>query len=109
MNRKSKLFLLDQLSPNFSPTEQKIATFILENTFEVIDMTIEDMAEKIGTSVASISRFTKKIGFESFYLLKLGIAKEFVNSSNKNISLNVNENSTATDIYTNVKKTNSAI
>ena len=109
MNRKSKLFLLDQLSPNFSPTEQKIATFILENTFEVIDMTIEDMAEKIGTSVASISRFTKKIGFESFYLLKLGIAKEFVNSSNKNISLNINENSTATDIYTNVAKTNSAI
>lgn len=91
MNKKSKLFLLDQLLPSFSPAEQKIALFILENTFAVIDMTIEDMSEKIGTSVASISRFTKKIGFENFYLLKLGIAKEFVNSSNKTISLNVNK------------------
>ncbi|MSS60240.1 MurR/RpiR family transcriptional regulator [Fusobacterium sp. FSA-380-WT-2B] len=109
MNKKSKLFLLDQLLPSFSPAEQKIALFILENTFAVIDMTIEDMSEKIGTSVASISRFTKKIGFENFYLLKLGIAKEFVNSSNKTISLNVNKNSNATDIYTNVAKTNSAI
>ena len=109
MNKKSKLFLLDQLLPSFSPAEQKIALFILENTFAVIDMTIEDMSEKIGTSVASISRFTKKIGFENFYLLKLGIAKEFVNSSNKTISFNVNKNSNTNDIYTNVAKTNSAI
>lgn len=109
MNRKSKLFLLDQLSSTFSPTEKKICNFILENTFSVIDMTIEEMAEKIGTSVASISRFTKKIGFDSFYLLKLGIAKEFVNSSNKTLTLNVDENSTTADIYSNVAKTNSAI
>lgn len=109
MNKKSKLFLLDQLSETFSPAEKKIAKYITNNTSKIIDMTIETMADNIGTSIASISRFTKKIGFESFYLLKLNLAKEFINSSSKTIPLNVAKNSTTEEIYNNTAKTNSII
>lgn len=109
MSEKSKLFILSELYASLSPAEKKISKFILENTFEIIDMTIEELAEKAETSVASVSRFTKKMGFDNFYHLKLGIAKEFVNPTKKIPYLEYDKEVSIKEIYELVSKTNSAI
>jgi DNA-binding MurR/RpiR family transcriptional regulator len=41
-----------------------------------LDASIEEYARKVGTSVASISRFCNKIGYESFQTLKISLSRE---------------------------------
>ena len=43
---------------------------------EVVNMTIGELAEVCGTSVATISRFCRKCNVDGFHHLKIGLAKE---------------------------------
>lgn len=45
---------------------------------EVVNMTITELAEACGTSVATVSRFCRKCGVDGFHHLKVGLAKEIV-------------------------------
>ena len=47
---------------------------------EVVNMTIGELAEACGTSVATVSRFCKKCNVDGFHHLKIGLAKEIVES-----------------------------
>ena len=49
--------------PKFNGMQQKIADFLLADEQAVLDMSIYDMAEKIGTSVATVTRFCQMIGY----------------------------------------------
>lgn len=60
----------------FTKTEEKIATYILENINEVIYYSVQHIAVKINTSPAAIIRFSKKLGYDGFSELKLDIAKD---------------------------------
>ena len=60
----------------FTKTEEKIATYILENINEVIYDSVQHIAVKINTSPAAIIRFSKKLGYDGFSELKLDIAKD---------------------------------
>ena len=66
------------LYDTFFEQEKKIANYILQNHKEVVNMTIGDLAEASGTSVATISRFCRKCGVDGFHHLKIGLAKEIV-------------------------------
>ncbi|MGL5951142.1 MAG: MurR/RpiR family transcriptional regulator, partial [Cetobacterium sp.] len=78
-HKKSHLFLLHQQYDSLTTSEKKIADYILQNTSEIMETTIEKLSENCKTSIATISRFSKKLGFENFYHLKISIAKEFIN------------------------------
>ena len=74
MDRISVLY--DQLFD----AEKKIAKFILNHHKEVVDMTVSELAEASDVSVASVSRFCRKVGLKGFHQLKIGLAQEMVES-----------------------------
>lgn len=64
------------LYDTFYEQEKKIATYIMHHHKEVVNMTIGELAEVCGTSVATISRFCRKCNVDGFHHLKIGLAKE---------------------------------
>lgn len=65
---------------SFFEQEKKIASYILQNHADVINMTIGELAKASGTSVATISRFCRKCNVDGFHHLKISLAKEIVES-----------------------------
>jgi DNA-binding MurR/RpiR family transcriptional regulator len=58
------------------PVQKKIADFFLSADFESLYSSIDEIAIKTGTSVASISRFCKNLGFESFQHFKMSFSRD---------------------------------
>jgi len=61
---------------DLKPTQQRIADYLLALDFDGLNAPIDEYARRIGTSVASISRFCARIGFDSFQKLKIGLSRE---------------------------------
>jgi DNA-binding MurR/RpiR family transcriptional regulator len=58
------------------PVQRRIADYFLGADFEALDASIEEVAKKSGVSVASISRFCKKLGYESFGQFKITMSRD---------------------------------
>lgn len=79
---KQKLVLdtIHILYDSFFEQEKKIANYIIQNHKEVVNMTIGELAQACGTSVATVSRFCHKCDVDGFHQLKIRLAKEIVES-----------------------------
>lgn len=60
----------------FSTTDMKIYNYILKNSVQFPYMSIRELADEIPTSTASIMRFVKKMGYDSFPELKYSYKKD---------------------------------
>ena len=60
--------------------EKKIAKFILNNPKKVVEMTVSELAEISDVSIASVSRFCRKVGLKGFAQLKISLAQELVDT-----------------------------
>lgn len=60
--------------------EKKIAKFIFNNPKKVVDMTVSELAEISDVSIASVSRFCRKVGLKGFAQLKISLAQELVDT-----------------------------
>lgn len=58
-----------------SPKEQKVLHYINEFTREVENISIQQLAEEVGVSPATISRLSRKLGYSTFNKFKLELAK----------------------------------
>ncbi len=77
MNRNARV--ADMLCASYdwsSDTERRLADFLLQNLPGASRMSVREIAEKSATSSATVSRFVRKLGFESFAELRLAIAME---------------------------------
>lgn len=72
----SSLFRIKEGVNNFTETEKKISEYILDHREQVLNDSVQTLAEKTKTSPAAIIRFTKKIGYKGFSQLKVELAKE---------------------------------
>lgn len=72
------MILIDQLrtQENFSYTEIIIANYILDHLKTVPEMTISTLAENTFCSIATISRFCKKLKYANFNTFKLELATQ---------------------------------
>lgn len=70
------LQLIEANKNEFSPAEQIVAKYIIEQPDKIIRLTTKQLAEASGASEASIIRFCKRIGINSFTDLKLAIAEK---------------------------------
>jgi len=61
---------------DLKPVQKKIADYFLNIDFEGLNGSIEEIAEAIGTSVASISRFCKRLGYDSFKRFKITFSRD---------------------------------
>ncbi|WP_055669031.1 MurR/RpiR family transcriptional regulator [Desnuesiella massiliensis] len=67
----------------FSEKERNIADYILKNTDSIKNINISDLAERVSVSGATITRFCKKIGCNSFVDMKIQISGAY-NKIDKN-------------------------
>lgn len=66
--------------PSLSPSEKKVADYILLNFDQVISMTLADLAHGCGVSDATAVRFCRSIGCQSFLELKLALTRAIPDS-----------------------------
>ena len=76
--QQSIMDTVNVLYDTFFEQEKKVASYIMKNHKEVINMTIGELAQASGTSVATITRFCRKCDLEGFHHLKIGLAREIV-------------------------------
>lgn len=62
--------------PTFSRSQRAIAQYILDNPTRALSLSIHDMAAEMGTSASSITRFCRKLGFESLRDMRVALASE---------------------------------
>lgn len=60
----------------FSPTEIKLGEYILNNSEDLMKLSITQLAERSGVSEASIVRFCKRLGLKGYQELKVSISAE---------------------------------
>lgn len=85
-NGKSALHQILVIYENLFEAEKKVADYVLNNQEKVIDMTVSELSFQSNVSEATIIRFCKKSDFKGFHHMKIQLAKEIVNSEDKNIS-----------------------
>lgn len=71
------MFLLNLVRENYdklNTNDLRIYSFVVQNKNEVIDLNINELADRLGLSTSSIMTFTKKLGLEGYselrYLVK---------------------------------------
>ncbi|WP_442596229.1 MurR/RpiR family transcriptional regulator [Neobacillus sp. D3-1R] len=75
MENFSIIKLIELQMENYSPSEKKVAEFVLAYPNDVLNMTTKQLAEACESSEGTIIRFCQKAGINSFKGLKLEIAK----------------------------------
>ncbi len=85
------------LTTSMGPAEKKIADYILNNSGEMIGMSISEFAEKCGCGDATVVRFSRRLGLEGYQELKIRIAGELAASSS--ISHEIEKNDTCFEIF----------
>lgn len=78
---ESTLHKIRRLYSEMGPGEKKIADYITGNTQSVVSFSVTELAEKCGCGDATVVRFSRRLGFEGFQALKIGIAGEIGSTS----------------------------
>jgi len=61
---------------DLKPVQRIIADYFLGADFKSLGASIEEVGRKTGTSVASVSRFCKMLGYESFQHFKMSLSRD---------------------------------
>lgn len=60
--------------PSLRPSERRVADFVLGNPGAAVDLTITDLADRCDTSVASVVRFCRSLGYGGYSDFRLTLA-----------------------------------
>lgn len=94
---ESTIHRIRRLYNDMGPGERKIADYVLSNTQETVDSSISELAERCGCGDATIVRFSRRLGFEGFQALKIGMAAEM--GSISTIGTKIESTDTCFDIF----------
>lgn len=67
--------ILMQLQAQGSSSQRVIADYLLRNSVSTVAAGIDELAQRIGTSTATLSRFARAAGFKQFAQLKAALAE----------------------------------
>ena len=79
------------------PAEKKIADCILADTQGIINFSVTELAKSCGCGDATVVRFSRRIGFDGFQALKIGIAGEIGRTSS--VSTEITKDDSCFDIF----------
>lgn len=71
--------LIQEVYSNLSENQLIVADYIMNNTEKVMFMNVQEIAKQTNVSVASIVRFSQRIGFDGFTHLRNNLAEDFQN------------------------------
>lgn len=77
-NERGTLAVISDALPQLKGAAQKVAQFIVNAPRETINLTITELADRIGVSEASIVRLAQSLGYSGFHALKIGVAEDIV-------------------------------
>ena len=78
---ESTLHKIRKLYTKMGFAEKKIADYILNDTQELFELSISDLADRCGRGAATVVRFARRLDFEGYQAMKLGILKEISETS----------------------------
>ncbi len=85
MNKDNGLFSImsriDCMSNQFTKTDWKIFKFIKNNTNQFLSLNAQELGKVIGTSDASVIRFSQKIGFSGLNEMRYSLQSEMVKNT----------------------------
>ena len=67
---------------SFTKTERKVAQYVLENTEEIVYLSVTELAERVDVGETTVLRFCRKLKFKGFQDFKISLAKTAIHSSN---------------------------
>jgi DNA-binding MurR/RpiR family transcriptional regulator len=70
------LIKLKEIIKELSPSERKVAQYIIDNPGDISDLAIGELAEKSGSSEATVVRLCKILGFNGYKDFKISITKD---------------------------------
>ncbi|MFZ5969055.1 MAG: MurR/RpiR family transcriptional regulator [Bacillota bacterium] len=76
----SIILKIKERKEEFTQSESKLASYILEHASEIFNLSIHSLAELSQTSAASIVRFCQKIGYDGFQEFKIDLVKDVTQS-----------------------------
>jgi DNA-binding MurR/RpiR family transcriptional regulator len=101
------------LYPKLGSAEQKVANFVLNSPKQLIPLSISELAKACDTSEATITRFSRKMGYEGYQQLKIAVAQESGSPVRSDISIDDQPfdilEKVCDDIYCSLEKTKKAI
>ena len=80
----TRIIFIQESLHTFKPSEKKAAEYILRNPQEVVNISVQKLAEKAKVSEATIIRLSKSLKCKGFQELKLKIAYELAKSEHTN-------------------------
>ena len=72
--------VLGKLYPNLSKAHRKTADYVLANTFRAATMTIDELSEAAGISLATANRFAHALGFDGYAPFRNALVADFASS-----------------------------
>ncbi|KIY22721.1 MurR/RpiR family transcriptional regulator [Mesobacillus subterraneus] len=79
MNKEGNVIVkIKAIYPSLSVKEKVVADYILQNTVEIIHLSITEFAEYASVAEATIFRFCKRLGFRGYQAFKIALASELV-------------------------------
>lgn len=72
--------VLGKLYPNLSKAHRKAADYVLANTFRAATMTIDELSEAAGISLATANRFAHALGFDGYAPFRNALVADFASS-----------------------------
>lgn len=86
MQPQSCLMKIRHLYETLTPAEKRIADYILENSAQVVQMTISNLAQQCSVAKSAVMRCCKTLGFTGYPALKLALSAELAQNSQYNFS-----------------------
>lgn len=84
-----------------SPSEKKLATYILAHKKEILSMPMKELANKSGVSEATITRFARSMGTKGFADFKVALSASLAPQSKTDVTLleSIRQDDKPIDIY----------
>ncbi|MGO4488953.1 MurR/RpiR family transcriptional regulator [Microbacterium oxydans] len=97
---------IHQRLSELTPTERRIAEYVLAEPQTVVESSITRLAEECEVSVASVARFTRSVGFGGYPDLRLALATELTRSASdqERFQVSAGDVSRYDDVATTVRK-----
>lgn len=77
---------------SLSTKEKKIADYILENTEEAVSLNIEKLAQQASTSLSTVVRFVRHLGYDSFQHFRISLVRENIIHENRIFEVPISKN-----------------
>lgn len=81
--------------------EKRIADWILDNSSEIIGLSISELADRCGSGEATIVRFARRLGLSGYQDLKISIAQD-LSSAKPTVNQTISEDDTSFEVFSKI-------